>query len=287
MKHKDIPLHDFAEDDESSIPFKAIPLGTRSHYDASVPHRHNYYEMFIMIKGGGNHEIDFVNYQIADHSIHFVSPGQVHNVKRELDTFGYVILFSRDFHSPVSDNKDLLFELPFLNNNGPAPVLNMKEDEMNLFIPIIELLLKEQEKKSIHQEEILRSYLNIMLMQANRFYTSKNPEALSITNQSLYNRFRILLEKNFTKLHKVKEYAEMLNTTEKTLNEHTKKITGKTASDQIYDRIILEAKRLLNHSDLSTKEIAFFLNYQDPAHFNKFFRTQTGQSPGEFKENNG
>jgi AraC-like DNA-binding protein len=163
----------------------------------------------------------------------------------------------------------------------------MNETEMGLFIPIIELLLKEQEKKSIHQEEILRSYLNILLMQSNRFYISKNPESLPITNHSVYNRFRILLEKNFTRLHKVKEYAELLNTTEKTLNEHTKKITGKTASDQIYDRIILEAKRLLRHSDLSTKEIAFFLNYQDPAHFNKFFRTQTGKSPGEFKEQNG
>lgn len=283
MKHTEIPIHDFAQDDASSIPFKVIPLGTRSHYDASVPHRHNYYEMFIMLKGGGTHEIDFINYPIADNSIHFVSPGQVHNVKRELDSTGYVILFSRDFHSPASDNKDLLFELPFLNNNGPAPILNMTAAEMQLFIPILELLVKEQENKTIHNEEILRSYLNIMLMQANRYYTSKNPAALSITNHSLYNRFRILLEKNFTKLHKVKEYAELLNTTEKTLNEHTKKITGKTASDQIYDRIILEAKRLLRHSDLSTKEIAFFLSYQDPAHFNKFFRTQTGVSPGEFR----
>lgn len=280
---QNIPIHDFSADDASSIPFKIISLNTLGHYDTSVPHRHNYYEIFILFKGGGTHEIDFVTYPIEDNCIHYVSPGQVHHVKRELDTFGYVILFSRDFYSIVAEKKDLLFDLPFLNNNGAKPVFNISENEMAIIKPILKTMEEESQSDLIHNHEIIRSYLNVLLLQSNRFFMQQNPEVNNENNDTLFNRFRILLEKKFSKLHKVKEFAEELGTSEKTLNEHCKKISGKTASEHIYNRIILEAKRLLKHSDQSTKEIAFFLNFHDPAHFNKFFRKQVGKSPGDFR----
>lgn len=286
MKHHDeIPIHHFSVDDNSSIPFKYIPLELKTEYDTSVPHRHNYYEMFIFTKGGGYHDIDFNRYEIENCSIHFVSPGQVHHVERSLGSFGYVLLFSRDFFAMNTENKNLLFDLPFLNNNGPAPILNLQEAELGFFVPILSAIETECKTKNKHKEEILRSYLNILLLNSNRLFNDKNPKANIVGTSTLYRDFRILLERNFTQKHKVMEYAEMLNTTEKTINDNIKKLTGKTASEHIFDRIILEAKRLLKHSDLSTKEISFFLNYHDPAHFSKFFKTQTGFSPTEYKEN--
>lgn len=280
---QEIPIHDFSQDDASSIPFKIISLNTLGHYDTSVPHRHNYYEIFILFKGGGTHEIDFIIYPIEDNCIHYVSPGQVHHVKRELDTFGYVILFSRDFYSIVAEKKDLLFDLPFLNNNGAKPIFNITEKEMEEIKPLLTAMEKEARSNLSNHQEIIRSYLNILLLKSNRIYLNQNPETDTTNSDTLFNRFRIMLEKNFSKLHKVKEYAEEIGTSEKTLNEHCKKISGKTASEHIYNRIILEAKRLLKHSDQSTKEIAFFLNFHDPAHFNKFFKKQVGKSPGEFR----
>lgn len=284
-KHEDIPIHNFSTDDNSSIPFKYIPLELKTEYDTSVPHRHNYYEMFVFSKGGGIHDIDFNRYPIEETAIHFVSPGQVHQVERSLGTYGYVLLFSRDFFAMNTENKNLLFDLPFLNNNGPAPILNLTSSELGLFVPVLSAIELECKNKNKHKEEILRSYLNILLLTSNRLFNEKNPTSNIVGTSSLYRDFRILLEKHFTQKHKVMEYAEMLNTTEKTLNDNIKKLTGKTASEHIFDRIILEAKRLLKHSDLSTKEIAFFLNYQDPAHFSKFFKTQTGFSPTEYREN--
>ncbi|HLP11849.1 MAG TPA: helix-turn-helix transcriptional regulator [Flavobacteriales bacterium] len=283
--HDEIPIHNFSTDDASSIPFRYIPLELKTDYDTSVPHRHNYYEMFIFTKGAGYHDIDFTRYTISECAIHFVSPGQVHQVERELGTYGYVLLFSRDFFAMNTENKNLLFDLPFLNNNGPDPVLDLSQAEMSFFTTILSTMEVEYKNKNSLKEEMLRSYLNLLLLQSHRLYNEKHPVAKVITGSTLYKDFRILLEKNFTKEHKVMEYAEKLNVTEKTLNENIKKVTGKTASEHIFDRIILEAKRLLKHSDLTTKEIAYFLNYQDPAHFSKFFKTQTGQSPSDFREN--
>ncbi|MBL4658385.1 MAG: helix-turn-helix domain-containing protein [Flavobacteriales bacterium] len=83
----------------------------------------------------------------------------------------------------------------------------------------------------------------------------------------------------------VKEYADLLSTTSEHLNGETKKVRGKTASDLISDRIILEAKRLLMYSEFSNKEIAYFLNYEDPSYFSRFFKNKIGISPSEFRDN--
>ncbi|MDQ3073080.1 MAG: AraC family ligand binding domain-containing protein, partial [Bacteroidota bacterium] len=78
-----LPFHNFSADDESSVPFKIVPIEKNAPYDTSVPHRHNYYEVFFFTQGGGTHFIDFRHYPIVPNSIHIVSPGQVHKVQRE------------------------------------------------------------------------------------------------------------------------------------------------------------------------------------------------------------
>ena len=97
----------------------------------------------------------------------------------------------------------------------------------------------------------------------------------------MYVSFRKLLLTNFREFKKVKEYAEQLCVSEKVLGELVKQRTGKSTSEVIYDQIILEAKRLLL-TGISTKETAYSLNFKDPAHFSKFFKSKVGCSPSEF-----
>jgi AraC-like DNA-binding protein len=147
--------------------------------------------------------------------------------------------------------------------------------------------------KSIEQEfnqenslshDIIQSYLNVLLLHCLQFYRLQQPAQHKESNSTLYRDFKRLLEKNFLIIHKVKEYAALLNITEKHLNEVCKKFCAKTASEMIFDRLILEAKRLLHHSDLTIKEIAFQLNFTDPSHFSKFFKTHTGMATKDFRK---
>ena len=101
-------------------------------------------------------------------------------------------------------------------------------------------------------------------------------------NSSEYLQFRKLLHANFRQMKKVKEYAEALHLTEKSLNEIVKKQTGESTSNVIYKQIIMEAKRLLN-TRMSIKETAYDLEFDDPAHFSKFFKSKTGLSPSDFQ----
>ena len=284
---KQIPIHDFTKDDVSSIDFDLALLERREDYDTSVPHRHNYYEIFLFIDGGGTHEIDFEVFPIKSNSVHFVSPGQVHKVNRELDSYGYVLFFSRDFYYLNLPNKNILYELPFLNNNTPNPILNLAKADFKVFSELFEKIEEEYGGANELKGSIIRSYLNILLLKSKTFFDQSIGDTDSQNNPTskLVYDFKILVEKNFRKLHLVKEYADLLSTTPEHLNGETKKIRGKTASDLISDRILLETKRLLMYSEFSNKEIAYFLNYDDPSYFSRFFKNKLGISPTKFREN--
>ena len=68
-------------------------LGQLNEYDFTEPHRHDYFEFFFFLSGGGTHYIDFIAFDIHPNSVHIVAPGQVHQMKRELDSEGHVVLF--------------------------------------------------------------------------------------------------------------------------------------------------------------------------------------------------
>lgn len=277
-----IPIHDFAADNTDSIPFKYIPLGALANYDFSLPHRHNYYEIFFFSKGGGSHFIDFKDYKIEDKSVHFVSPGQVHLVKRELDSHGSIILFSRDFFYSGADIKDTLFSFPFLNNSQ-YPILPASSSEYGAF----ELILGQVQYEAVNMQsaspEILRSYLKVILLKCMQLFDTKYP-TLQIKQGSVFHSFRVLVEKEYRNERQPAHYASLLNITEKKLNEICKENTGEHVSDYIKNRVLLEAKRLLIHTDHNIKEIAYFLGFEDPSYFNRFFRANTGITAGDFRK---
>ena len=52
---------------------------------------------------------------------------------------------------------------------------------------------------------------------------------------------------------------------------------------QRQQEIMLEAKRLLYHSNCSVKEIAHELGYEDHTYFSRLFKKTVGDTPGEFR----
>ena len=282
MKREPIPTHEFYDKLERTIPFDLVLLKEKGSYDPSEHHRHAYYEIFFFVKGGGTHEVDFEVFPIESNSLHFVSPGQTHVVKRALNSNGYVILFSREFYHFGINNKDILYELPFLNNNTNKPILNLSDTEVSFFKDVVQKIQTEYASSNSDKEEILRSYLHIILIHAKRLF-HKTEVSEQNSSRDLVNKFRIAVEKNFMNIHKVSEYADMLSVSSGHLNDTIQKTIGRSTSDLIHERLILEAKRLLLHSDESVSEIAYTLNFEDASYFTRFFRKHSDISPSEFR----
>lgn len=281
-----IPTYELYNKLERTIPFDIQELQEKQAYDSSKHHRHSYYEVFLFNKGGGDHMIDFKNYSITPGSIHFVSPGQVHLVKRSLDSNGYVLLFSREFYQIGLSNTDSLFELPFFNNYSSDPVLKTEKIIFQELVATIQQIHKEYFSKNADKETIIRAYLNLLFIKLKRLYEDqhKQDHIKKDIKQEAVKNFRVLIEKYFIVNHKPSEYAELMHITTGYLNELVNEVTGKSSTDLINERLILEAKRILFHSNKTISEIATTLNFEDPAYFTRFFKNQTGLSPKEYRE---
>ena len=81
----------------SSIGFKLVTITEKSFTAPDVAHRHNYWAMFYFLKGKGRHLIDFSEIEIRPGSIHFVMPGQVHELDAKKNFLAYGILFQEEF----------------------------------------------------------------------------------------------------------------------------------------------------------------------------------------------
>ncbi len=286
MKPTLIPTHEFYDKLERSIPFEILELKEKNTYDPTRYHRHAYYEIFFISKGGGAHYIDFETFPIKNNSLHFVSPGQVHLLQRALDSNGYVIMFSREFYQLGLKNRDTLYEMPFLNNNTTMPIIEVPKEQIEYFKNLFSRIKDEYNSPNEDKEEVLRACLNMLLLDSKRFFLSQtsSSEKSKSPQAELTRKFRILIEKNFIQMHKPNEYAEILCVSPGHLNDVVYDNLGISASALIQERLILEIKRMLLHSDESVNEIAQILNFEDPSYFTRFFKKQTGLSPKEFRE---
>jgi len=88
---------------------------------------------------------------------------------------------------------------------------------------------------------------------------------------------------NFEHNYSLFQFAIMLSTTEAKLNEQSKLFTGRTTQSVIYGLIASEAKRLLAYQNLSVKEVAYKLGFNDPFYFSNFFKKHTSVSPKSYQ----
>lgn len=235
----------------------------------------------FFIKGGGVHIIDFTEFVIHDSSIHIVTPGQVHEVKRAKGSYGFVFLFELISFNNVQNIENFLFDHTCFDVKELSPAYVFDTSFASELEHITSQTWAEYKGTGVLKNQVVVNQLSLLML-----YCMRKKATVAIVNgagkNDVYISFRRLLNTQFKSLKKVKDYASALNVTEKQLNEIILQRTGDTAYNFIQKQIILEAKRLLNIG-IPTKEVAYELNFMDPAHFSKFFKSQTGFSPSAFK----
>jgi AraC-like DNA-binding protein len=144
---------------------------------------------------------------------------------------------------------------------------------------------RELEAEDSSMEEMLRIHLKHMIIRATRIWKKDHHVAGEEARQEVeFSRtFSQLVEWNYTRYHTVADYAGLLNITPKALNKRVTRYTNTTPNEIIKERIILEAKRLLVHTQLSVKEIGYKLGYDDTSYFIRLFSKQSATSPHNFR----
>jgi AraC family transcriptional activator of pobA len=248
------------------------------------PHRHDFYHVVWVTRGSGLHIIDSERYEVKPNSLFFMSPGQVHDFQLSDDAEGYTINFSAEFFALQLKNKNSLNEIPVYDIEQPISAVYLDTPQAAELGKLIDGIADEYEGEQASHHDALRSYLTIFLIKASRMAepaANGDPTQRSV---AVTRRFKGLLEQQFRTLTEVAAYARMLRVTERALNESTRRAAGATASQLIRERVMLEAKRLLLHSDAAVSEIADQLSFEDPAYFSRCFKKHTGRSPVDYRQ---
>ncbi len=272
----------FINEPSNQTEFEIIRFDGMDEPNVDDIHKHTFYEILWTEKGISKQTIDYKEYEVLPNSLFFISPNQVHQFEEWKPLKGGTILFTEDFFLLNHYNKDKLFELSFLDNFYANPCIQLDKKNFIDIKQTIDLIAIEQ-KRIDKSQAITQSLLHILLAQVQRCIDTEIAKPVSKKYLILFKRFKNLLDKHFVENKTTSFFAQELHITAHHLNLITKEVTGKTASEVIRARSILEAKRLLTFTDKTVSEIAFELNYTDSSYFAKTFKSETNMSPMEFK----
>jgi AraC family transcriptional regulator, transcriptional activator of pobA len=244
------------------------------------PHRDNGYVFILQEKGTTHIEIDFQKHHIAAPSVIFIHPDQIHRVIAfENATVASWIITSENLQQ---ENLKILTDLT------PVNALTLDAATLAIIADTASLCIKfsEREHEKLFDTILKESCNTLISLVASQYLAQAKP----IDNYSRFEvvtkSFKSLLEHHFTTVKSPMAYAKDLNISTPYLNECVKAATGQPVSYHIQQRVILEAKRLLYHSNKSIKEIAGELGYDDYSYFTRLFVKITGMTPIAFRAKN-
>lgn len=279
-KTKPIPVHPLPDGHNMGImvgrmPAKAIPLEEASH-----AHRHDFHFFVIQEKGTTDFEVDFKKYSLKKSALLYIHPDQVHRFLETSDATVCGLLITSENLRPEY--------ISLLEEIVPAKPLLLDTEAMSLISDTATLCITSYERQ--HDKvypALLKDTCNALVALILSAYLgqSKPPDSPA-RFERISKSFKTTLDRHFTSLKRPGDYAKILNISTAYLNECVKNTTGQPVSYHIQQRIILEAKRLLYHSDKSVKEIAAALGYDDYPYFSRLFTKVAGMTAMSFKNKN-
>jgi AraC family transcriptional activator of pobA len=198
---------------------------------------------------------------------------------------GFASLFTEDFLK-LSERSEGLLHSPLFQIGG-TPILSINKGQKKDLTAIFQKMIAEQDTDYLYKDEIIRNYINLIIhealkMQPSESYSQQKNAATRITSvflELLERQFPIESSEQSLELKAAQDFARHLSVHVNYLNSSVKEITGKTTTEHIAERIISEAKALLQHTDWNIAEIAYALGFEYPTYFNNFFKKKTGHIP--------
>ncbi|MCD8165826.1 MAG: helix-turn-helix domain-containing protein [Bacteroides sp.] len=203
---------------------------------------------------------------------------------------GYTCLFSETFLRQ-SDCSESLLQSPFFKMDG-TPLLEIQEEQRLFLNTLFRKMIEEQENDYTFKGELIRNYIHLIIHEALKLQPSEHYHQTRKATARITSVFLELLERQFPietfdhplQLRSAQDYAQSLNVHTNYLNRAVKEITGKSTTAHITERIVAEAKALLQHTDWNISEVAYALGFEYPTYFNNFFKKQTGATPKSLRE---
>ncbi|MBP2471984.1 AraC-like DNA-binding protein [Crossiella equi] len=243
------------------------------------PQRPTFHHLLAVTEGVLRHTVDFTAHTLHPGTWLWVRPGQVQQWGELGTAEGMLVLFRPDFlDRPTTAAAHL--------DNPHAPPVHtpLAADTASLHLALSHLAHEFQSLGRLPLEvhtAALRHLLSVLVLRL--AHLSAQAGTAAAEPDETYLRFRDAVEAHFRTTHRVADYAALLGYSTRTLSRATLAAAGVGAKEFVDRRVVLEAKRLLAHSDRTASQIADQLAFPSATHFSKYFHQRVGQTPIGFR----
>lgn len=310
MRHNNIPIlspqlfvkdyfdHDLMQEDglnfnaiapkEQHCFFLISPIEMRNKY-INFPKesiKTTYFEFIFLTEGFCDVTDNLNELTHRKSQIRFVAPSKITSVQAlSADIEGFYCLFDQAFVDTYSGMSNQLSGFAFFDLDA-VPILSLTDEQTAFFALILKKIHADFTNNYPNLKPIICQYLLALFKECHFYYEKTNQENSPLMSADrIAQGFIRLVNKYYLSKRKLADYADLLNITPKHLTKSVKQSTGNTPTDFIQKMLILEAKVLLKETNQSVSEIAYQLNFEDTAYFNRFFKQHTGIAPASFRKN--
>lgn len=270
-----IAKHQFTAKDTRESLMRFVRLDNPGSYPFDEFHAHEYHELLVFLEGGGSHNINFTEYEIQNRSLHLLAAGDVHWLKRGMQSNGFAIVFKEEFLILL---KELNPHLKFFDFFSRSQVINLNEAEYSNFAFILTELLSFSHAIA-YQQSLTVAFLTKTV---EKFYTKET--APPVSGHQVVVKLINLINRHYTEQISAAAYAQKAGCSLSTLEKKVKKATGKTISQLQQEKLLHESKRLLCKPDSCAKGTAYSLGFKEASYFSHWFKKLTGLPPLKFKD---
>lgn len=247
-------------------------------------HEVEFFILLVVTEGQGTHTVDFIDYKLEKGSVLTIRRDQIHKFFKSDTIKGYLLLFTDAFLVSYLEKLEGQKSLQLFNELLGVPKIQLSSTDYNTVSTLINRMENEYfTQMDDHSLGIIRSELHILITKLFRIKSESNQIASDKKYLSEFISFQELVENNVVNTNRVKDYAEMMAISTKTLNTISKSIVNKTAKEFIDEIGTKQIKRLLINTTLSIKEIAYASGFEETTNFYKYFKRQVGTTPEQFR----
>lgn len=242
------------------------------------------YSIFLLEKGT-DFSVNFVNYKTDAFSVLFLSPYQNFKWLGKNTSTVKLIEFHGDFYCIEYHKKEVACNGLLFNNIYLQPYISVSRSKYEELENLIDKMTVANEDQKKFSDSILKSYLQLILAlcsQEKATQIDKNILSQPFENEILH--FQSLLEKHFVNVREPSFYAGELKMSPSSFSKKIKLQFGKTPTQLIQERVVLEAKKLLHLTKKSVKEVAAELHFDDEHYFSRYFKNEVSIAPTQFRE---
>ncbi len=241
--------------------------------------------IILLLEEGGDFSIDFIDYTTPGFTVLFLTPYQHLQWKSNASSLTQRIEFHGDYYCIEYHKKEVACNGLLFNNIYLQPHFTLEESTFKEVQSIVNKMEAERKNRQAFTDSVLKSYLQLILAICSREKVQQLDKKLiqQPVSQDVL-QFQQLLEQHFISERNTSFYAKELAISLSSLSKKVKQQVGKTPTELIRERVVLEAKKQLHLTYKSVKEIARDLHFDDEHYFSRYFKKEIGLAPTQFRE---